>query len=193
MAGHGTFTALLDANVLYPIAVCDALLSVACTGIYAAKWSRRIEDEWIRNLSSNSGHPPNAFHRRRDLMRIACPDWEVNEAAWKQLEHSLNLPDKNDSHVLAAAIVGHADVIVTCNLKHFPSDVLRSFALDAIHPDSFLHEQLQLQPQTVLAAFKKMRGRKRNPPYTAPDFVSALHRNGLPLTAQYLGRNQDSI
>ena len=50
MAGHARYTALLDACVLYPLAMTDALLSLATAGFFAAKWSTRIEDEWIRSL-----------------------------------------------------------------------------------------------------------------------------------------------
>lgn len=45
MAGHASYTALLDANTLYPIVTCDALLSLASTSLFAAKWSKRIEQE----------------------------------------------------------------------------------------------------------------------------------------------------
>ena len=44
----------------------------------------------------------------------------------------------NDVHVLAAAIAGHADCIVTSNLRDFPPQLLAPFALEAIHPDEFL-------------------------------------------------------
>ena len=50
MAGHARYTALLDACVLYPLAMTDALLSLATTGFFAAKWTTRIEGEWIRAL-----------------------------------------------------------------------------------------------------------------------------------------------
>ena len=56
MAGHARYTALLEACVLYPMATCDALMSVAATGIYAAKWTRRIDEEWTRNLEKAGGH-----------------------------------------------------------------------------------------------------------------------------------------
>lgn len=45
MAGHARYTALLDACVLFPIAMTGALMSLATTGLFAAKWTRRIEDE----------------------------------------------------------------------------------------------------------------------------------------------------
>lgn len=49
MAGHARYTALLDACVLYPLAMTDALMSIATAGLYAAKWTSRIEQEWIRS------------------------------------------------------------------------------------------------------------------------------------------------
>ncbi|MFM2074429.1 MAG: hypothetical protein RJB34_734 [Pseudomonadota bacterium] len=68
MAGHARYTALLDANVLYPIAICDALIGVAVTGIYAPKWSAKIDEEWIRNLAEDKCFPETRFHVRRDLI-----------------------------------------------------------------------------------------------------------------------------
>ena len=53
MAGNNRYTVLLDANVLYSVAISDALMEVAATGIYAAKWSKAIDDEWIRNLAKS--------------------------------------------------------------------------------------------------------------------------------------------
>ena len=47
MAGHARYTALLDACVLPPMAMADALMSLASTGIFAASWTRAIEAEWI--------------------------------------------------------------------------------------------------------------------------------------------------
>lgn len=53
MAGHARYTAVLDACVLYSVAMTDALLSLATAGLYAAKWTTRIEDEWIRALENS--------------------------------------------------------------------------------------------------------------------------------------------
>ena len=66
MAGYARYTALLDACVLLPLAVCDSLISVTATGLYAPKWTRRIEDEWTRPLEQKSGRPPGAYSVRRD-------------------------------------------------------------------------------------------------------------------------------
>lgn len=186
MAGHIRYTALLDACALFSMATCDALMSVAATGIYAGKWTRRIEDEWMRSLGELKGVPPSTFERRRDNMRIVCPDWEVEPAAWESLVECIKLPDENDRHVLAAAIAGHADCIVTNNLKDFPSAVLTPLGIEALHPDDFLVAQLELEPLKVLPAFKKMRARLKNPECTPEVFASTLERNGLTQTAAYL-------
>ncbi len=194
MAGHSRYTALLDACVLFPVAVCDALMSVAATGIYAAKWTRRIDEEWTRNLEAYKGLPPGTFDLRRDQMHLACPDWEVPARAWQRLEPSLaDLPDPDDRHVLAAALAGHADCIVTTNLVDFPLEVLEPLGINLLHPDAFLLAQLELDPFRVLPAFRDMRRRLRNPAMDAVAFTQALQRNGLVETADYLRQAADLI
>jgi hypothetical protein len=89
---------------------------------------------------------------------------------------------------LAAAIVGHADTIVTNNIKDFPVSILASIGITVLHPDEFLHQQLELEPLVVLTAFKVMRARLKNPAYTPERFVDALERNGLIQTAAFLGQ-----
>lgn len=188
MAGHNRYTVLLDANVLYSVAISDALMEVAATGIYAAKWSREIDKEWLRNLAKNRSQPEADFHTRRDLMHDTCPDWEVPEKGWKVIEPCLELPDPKDRHVLAAAIAGHADSIVTQNIKDFPVDVLEPLGITVLHPDEFLLQQLELAPLVVLPAFKAMRDRLKNPAFTPEKFVDAMERNGLIQTAAFLGQ-----
>jgi predicted nucleic acid-binding protein len=188
MAGHNRYTVLLDANVLYSVAISDALMEVAATGVYAAKWSKAIDDEWVRNLAKNKKRAEADFHTRRDSVHDACPDWEVPEEGWRLIEPCLSLPDVNDRHVLAAAVAGHADSIVTINIKDFPSSILEPLGITALHPDEFLLQQLQLEPLVVLPAFKSMRARLKNPAFTPEKFVDAMERNGLIQTAAFLGQ-----
>ena len=60
------------------------------------------------------------------------------------------IPDKNDRHVLAAAIQAHANAIITQNTKHFPADCLQKFGVLCQTPDEFLIHQYHLGPQVVL-------------------------------------------
>ena len=78
MAGHARFTAVLDACVLFPIATADALISLAVAGLFSAKWTVAIEDEWLSVAERRHPGLSGRFTTRRDAMRDAVLDWEVN-------------------------------------------------------------------------------------------------------------------
>jgi predicted nucleic acid-binding protein len=183
MAGCARYTAVLDACVLFPIAIADALMSLATAGLYAAKWTQRIEQEWIGSLEAIRPELVGKLDVRRNCMREAVPDWEVVEAAWMPLAHSYSLPDPDDCHVLAAAVAGHADCIVTSNLRDFPNALVNRYGVEVLDPDRFIVNQWDLDPLVVIAAFKRMRSRWRRPHATPEDFAQALERGGLPITA----------
>jgi len=114
-----TYTALLDANVLYPAPLRDLLLQLAVTDMFRAKWTSDIHREWMEALLRNQPHRDRAkLERTRDLMDSSTRDCLVT--GYEALISSLHLPDPNDCHVLAAAIVGRCDAIITQNLKDFP-------------------------------------------------------------------------
>ena len=111
--------------------------------------------------------------------------------AWRPTPHGL--PDPNDGHVLAAAIVGHADAIVTFNLEDFPAAALAPFGVEAQHPDDFLLNQIDLDPIAALKSIKAMRARFRNPAISALDLARTLERSQLPLVAARLREVQELI
>lgn len=41
-----SYTAIFDANVLYSARLRDLLLSLAGTGLFRARWTNMIHDEW---------------------------------------------------------------------------------------------------------------------------------------------------
>lgn len=176
------FTALLDACVLYPAPVRDLLIETANTHVYRARWSNHIHDEWIAAvLKTNAKATPEALSRTRALMDEAVPDALIT--GYEPIITSVVLPDPNDRHVLAAAIVGRADVIVTANLKHFPADVLAPYGIEAQHPDEFLMHQRDLSHERFLKSVKRIRGRLINPPLTAEQYIESLWRCQLSLVA----------
>jgi len=184
MAGNSRYTAVLDACVLYQLAIADSLMSIAVTGLFAAKWTQKIEEEWIESLEKNRPDLKGKLATRRDSMREAVPDWEISEAAWNSIASSLTLPDPNDVHVLAAAIAGHADCIVTRNQRDFPASIMDVHGIDILDPDEFIINQWDLENVPVMAAFKGMRARRKKPTESVEDFALTLEKYGLPATAQ---------
>jgi hypothetical protein len=187
MAGTARYTAILDANVMFPVNVFDILAQFCIEGLFTAKWTQDIDDEWTRNLlESRADLTQDQVFRRRDRQRIALPDWEVEKEKYQSLIEAIYLPDLNDRHVLAAAIAGHADSIVTFNIKDFPNQALDQYDIEAIHPDDFICHQLDLMPYQALTAIKHIRSRLKNPPYTADDLLDSYKRSGLIATVSKL-------
>jgi hypothetical protein len=170
-------TALLDANVLYPAPLRDILLQLAVTDLFRAKWTADIHREWIEALLEREPHrQTNALERTRDLMDTAVRDGLVT--GYQPLIPCLALPDPNDQHVLAAAIVGRCDVIVTQNLADFPKATLATFGIESQNPDVFLSNLLNLSPGLFCEAARKVRARLKNPPYSAEEYLDTLTRQG---------------
>lgn len=178
------FTALFDACVLYPASLRDILLRLACTGLFRARWSERIHDEWMRGVLRTRPELASKLPRTRELMDLAVPDCLV--VGWEGVEEALVLPDPDDRHVLAAAIVGRADVIVTFNLKHFPLVALDAFGIEAQHPDVFIRHVLDLDADVALPAVRDHRASLRSPPQTVDEYFGTLLRQALPETVTFL-------
>lgn len=185
MTSRSRYTALLDANVLVPIRLTDLLMQLAVEDLYRPKWTTDIHREWIKVLERK--RPDIGLERlekRRNQMDAKARDPLVT--GYESLESALWLPDENDRHVLAAAIVGHCDVIVTYNLKDFPKEVLGKFELESQHPDIFLANHLNLFPGKFCAAVLKVRQRHRKKKYSFREYLESLTEIELATTAASL-------
>src|SRR6056297_1765751 len=99
------YSALLDANVLYPAPLRDILIEVAVKGIYKGRWTESIHDEWIENLLvKRSDLTRKQLEKTRERMNKISDDCLIE--GYEPLINTLTLPDANDRHVLAAAIAG---------------------------------------------------------------------------------------
>jgi len=129
-------------------------------------------------------------HRRvmfKDLMEYKqTMDHNRLNAGYEPLIGGPKLPDPDDGHVLAAAILSGADTIVGFNLKDFPEEALKPYDSEAQHPDEFLNCQLDLAPNVVCAAAKKQRGSLKNPPMNVEEYLASLERQGLAQTVSSL-------
>lgn len=180
----GKFSVIYDACVLYPAPLRDTLMRLAVTDLFKARWTEKIHDEWISNLAKNKNIPIEKLIRVKELMDQNVRDAKVE--GFEYLIPQLELPDKDDRHVLAAAIHSKSDAIVTRNLKDFPADILSNFDIEAIHPDDFILYQFDLNTPMVIDCFKKQREALKSPKINSQDFLDILLQQELPQTVDYL-------
>lgn len=184
--------ALLDTCVLVPSRARDVLLEIASTGAFRPLWSTQILAELDRTLrllfakrsltkTELEGYLTHLFRQ----MRIAFPDALVTE--WEPLVPTVHLPDPDDRHVVAAAWVGRADVIVTDNLADFPPAALPA-PLTRRSLDDFLLDTFDRHPSQVVAAVRAVADRtgKFGPLMTGPDVAVYLSTHGAPVFGEQL-------
>lgn len=159
-------------------------MRLAVTDLFKARWTDKIHDEWINNLSKNNNIPINKLRQIKRLMDQNVRDAKVE--GFDYLIPHLKLPDKDDRHVLAAAIHSKSDAIVTRNLKDFPIELLSEFDIEAIHPDDFIMYQFDLNTPLVIDCFKKQRAALKTPKYNPREFLDILLNQELPQTVDYL-------
>ncbi len=154
------FMALLDANVLYPAYLRDALLRLAEAGVYQVRWTDQILQEMSRNAKKKV---PEARHDRIDRVvaktNQAFPEARVT--GYEDLIPSMTNHPK-DRHVLAAAVAAGADLIVTSDVKHFPRSACEPYNTDIQPPDEFLCYQWELRSSSRRASGENRAKVQRN-------------------------------
>jgi predicted nucleic acid-binding protein len=176
-----TFPAVIDARVLFPALLRDILLRAAEADLYHVHWSQEILDEVTRNLVRQSKMSQSQAQHLSSEMNKAFPEAivEVPSSLVSAMDNDLK-----DRHVLAAAVVAKAQVIITANLKHFPEEALRAWEIEAQHPDTFLVNLFDLAPKKMIKVVQLSAQDRRNPvserdlltrlTKTVPNFAQAV-------------------
>lgn len=178
------FTVILDANVLYPVRKRDVLLRFAEAGLFRPKWSERILEEFHNSLIENKPDLKSNISCQIETIKEVFPEAMVSN--FEKIETSLSLPDCNDRHVLAAAILGDAQHIITENLKDFPQKSLEQWSISAVGADEFLESTYELYPEEALTAMRRMRKAYTRPQFDRWEFLIELTRAGMPRLATKL-------
>jgi len=189
------FAALLDTCALYPSTCRDFLLSLAIESIYRPLWSSEIlaeleehETAKLARVGAEHGFGPDEAARRTTslitAMEAAFPDARVD--GWEPLEGTYGLPDPDDEHVLAAAVIGGAGVIVTWNLRDFPRDHVPAH-IDIVPPEKFALDQVHQNPIAALRAVRSMAKRNTREPDTVDGILDKISTTyGMTETAQVI-------
>jgi hypothetical protein len=179
------FTVVYDACVLYPAPLRDLLMHLALSDLYRARWTDLIHDEWTRNLlAQRTDLKAEAIERTRALMDRSVRDAKVS--GFEHLIETIELPDPDDRHVVAAAMHAGAELIVTLNLRDFPKEQLIKYKVSAQHPDDFIVDLWDLDQLQVMQAVARHRACLKNPPKSANEYLDAMARQGLVQTVDTL-------
>ena len=190
------FAAIFDACVLHPADLRDFLMWLARTRLFRAKWTNTIHQEWIRSIVRRRPDAQQAelqakLLRTASLMNSAIPDSLVT--GYESLISGIQLPDPDDRHVVAAAVFAGAEVIVTFNLKDFPSSSLQGLSIQAQHPDDFVLSLIDIDENAVCEAARKQRANLQNPPKSVDQLLDGLEKIGLVKTVEFLRRRREFI
>jgi hypothetical protein len=179
-----TIKAVLDACVLYSAPLRDLLVELSYRRVIQGRWTAEIHEEWMGNLLANRPDlDPNKLERTRAAMDRVRGCLVTGHMS---LIPAITLPDPDDRHVLAAAILCGAKVIVTINLKDFPQSALGESKIEAQHPDLFLLSVLNDKEEAFCTAVQAVRQRLKNPPKTVEEYLLTLEEQGLTRTVERL-------
>ena len=188
----GRYTALLDANVMHPAFLRGALLWFADESLFQPAWSPDILREWKHSLERRFPDiDPARLDAQAAVMNEQFPAAEIE--AYHHLIPVLELPDENDRHVLAAAIIGKCDGLITCNTKDFPTDRLAAYRIEVVHPDAFIVNVIDLDEGRALAACRRHREAMTKSKPDAAAYLAHFEATGLIQSHQRLRPHIDLL
>ncbi|MDR1118555.1 MAG: PIN domain-containing protein [Bifidobacteriaceae bacterium] len=168
-----TLNVFLDANVLVPIAVTDVLMRLGTAGLIDPRWSEQVLDEVEQALLRvHPDMPKERIKRRLEFMASAF-EYAMTEVD-DQTVSSLQLPDADDRHVLAGAILSEATIIVTNNTKDFPASALAEHGIQAKTPNRLLRDLLEAEPERTIQVIRDAASATRNPPLSVAHILESL-------------------
>ncbi len=155
------FRVFIDACVLFPQTLRDVLLTAAESGLYYPLWSADVLDELDRNLIENRGLTREQTAHLRGEMNRAFPESRVS--GYEPLIATMT-NHEGDRHVLAAAIRGNAETIVTENLRHFPKVACDPYEIRLCSVDEFLSDLLSVDHERMCEVLRTLERDRRGLP-----------------------------
>lgn len=179
----------LDANVLVDAQLRDLFLSAAEAELVDLVWSRRILDEFRKALIERLNVERSKVVSLTEAMSKAFPS--ATFSGFEEIEDSLQLPDPDDRHVLAAALCSESDLLVTSNLRDFPDKALRpEDDLAVVSPDEAIRLIVSIAPADMNRVVEAILRRLARPALTLDRYLERLG-DRAPVGALALGAALD--
>jgi predicted nucleic acid-binding protein len=160
--GHTpSLAASTDTCSLFPQTLRDTLLRAAAADLCQIHWSGEILEELRRNLQEERGLTDEQVQHLLIQMHTAFPEAMVR--GYEPLVPAMTNHPK-DRHVLAAAVLAGAQVIVTDNLRDFTSEALSPYGIEARTPDEFLEYLYDQFPGAMAEIVIEQNAARQRPP-----------------------------
>lgn len=185
------FTAILDANVIYPVIIRDVLLEFALHGLFKPLWSDSILEEVSKTLVRNGKKTIPSAAAFVAQINQAFPDSRVSN-----FQHAIEpglCRDPGDEHVLAAARASNAGALVKFNLKDFPKTLFEDYGIELVHPDDFLLNLFDLDMGASLRALGGLLGYYSLPPRNSDELCERLSNAGVTEFAEHLRKHSVAL
>ena len=174
----------MDACIIFPTVMREMLMETAEAGGFSPLWSEKILEEWRHAAGRADFEVGGIAGVEIALLKATWPKAMVQTTP--EAIDALSLPDRNDRHVLAAAIAGEAEFLLTRNLKDFPTKVLARHDIIRREPDGFLLELAQDGTVDMLAIGRKVQARAIKASGRGQPIRALLKRTGLPRVGKFL-------
>lgn len=208
--------ALLDANVLLPARLSDLMMDLAIEGVYHARWSHSIEQEYLRNWGAVHRGLKGAARKqyeqtdlytldltraqkRLNAMRLAIgSEYRVyTEFAQHALSRVPEQVQKNDRHVAAGALLLQGALhdeggrlgecyLVSNNLQHLAVEPMWALGVQVCPAGAFLDVLYVRDAQGFERAAQRTIQSLVSPPFSRAQLLEVLRLYGAHASAQGL-------
>jgi predicted nucleic acid-binding protein len=139
-----------DTNTLCPIYVCDLLLRCAEEGLFEFLWTEDLLAELVEVIPRSGRKSVRAVESMCAAIRAAFPDGEIPRKAYDDLVETMPGTDPDDRPHSAAAVRGHADILLTRDTAGFPPAALAHLGVRVTDVDTFLCGQFDQFPDDLV-------------------------------------------
>jgi len=175
------FSVFVDSNVLHQEFLRDLILRLSTKNTFIVRWS----DDVLHELRVSLQKVPLTDDKIVNLINLlqdAFPNAVVT--GYKSFIDGISVKDRNDRHVVAAAIRGGCEVIVSNNVKDFAG--AETYNIDVQHPDVFLFHHYALEPNKTIQAINEHIASMKKPPLNSELYLERLTRAGAVALADKL-------